>query len=424
MMSIREGVNRVAATYAVIEEANRPEIWISLRDQQTVSAEVTSVLERAAAGADLPLAGLFFAVKNNIDVAGLPTTAACPAYAYQPGADAVAVARLRDAGAVVVGSTNLDQFATGLVGTRSPYGAVRHATAPERISGGSSSGSAVAVALGMVDFALGTDTAGSGRVPAALQGLFGIKPTRGMIPTVGVVPACASLDVVTVMDSDLARAALVAELMRGPDRRDPVSCRRSSEPTSPITRLGVATDDSLGALAPGWAEAYHEEIDHWRDAGAEISTVDISDLLRAASLLYDGAFVAERYTAVGAFVDSHLDEVDPTVGSIVQGARDIPAWRLFQDEATLAAHQLRADDLWRQVDALLLPTTTWHPTLDQVQADPIGANTRMGRYTNFVNLLDMCALAYPAGEVDGLPFGVQLIGPAHADRRLLEAVDG
>lgn len=423
--TVTEGLARVERAYARIAVVDRPEVWIDVRARAEVAAEVAGVLTRAEAGEALPLAGLLFAVKNNIDVAGLRTTAGCPEYAYVPAADAVAVKRLRAAGAVVLGTTNLDQFATGLVGTRSPFGAVRHAFQPDRISGGSSSGSGVAVALGIVDFALGTDTAGSGRVPAALHGLVGVKPTRGLVPTVGVVPACASLDVVTVLDRDLARAGLVAEIMAGPDERDPLSCRTpdDSSAVSDVARLGIATPASLGELAPGWAQAYRAEADRWRERGIEVVEFDISELLAAARLLYDGAFVAERYAAVGAFVDAHPESVDPVVGGIISAARDIEAWRLCQDQATLAGHQLGADRLWREFDALLLPTTTNHPTLADVAADPVRVNARMGRFTNFVNLLDMAAVAYPAGEVAGLPFGVQLIGPAFADRRLRAAVE-
>lgn len=419
-------LHRVAEAYASIAAADRTEVWTTLRPEAEVAAEVAAVLDRVAAGEELPLAGLLCAVKNNIDVAGIPTTAGCPAYVYQPEADAPAVARLRAAGAVVLGATNLDQFATGLVGTRSPFGAVRHATVPERISGGSSSGSGVAVALGFVDFALGTDTAGSGRVPAAFHGLYGVKPTRGRAPTVGVVPACASLDVVTVFDRDLKRGARVAELMAGPDRRDPLSCRprvgSGRLASGAVEVLGVASAAGLGELAPGWVAAYRGEVERWQGCGVEVVEVDLTDLLAAARLLYEGAFVAERYAAVGEFIDAHSDAVDPIVGAIIAGARDIPAWQWCADTQRLDGYRLAAGDLFDRIDALLLPTTTWHPTLAEVAADPVGVNASLGRFTNFVNLLDLAAVAYPAGEVDGLPFGVQLIGPAFSDRALVSAI--
>ncbi|MEV6345297.1 allophanate hydrolase [Actinoplanes sp. NPDC051851] len=400
--------------------AERPEAWITLRPQTEVQREVD---EAVAAG--LPLAGLVFAVKNNIDVAGIPTTAGCPAYAYDPARDATAVARLRAAGAVVLGATNLDQFATGLVGTRSPYGAVRHATDPARISGGSSSGSAVAVALGAADFALGTDTAGSGRVPAALHGLYGVKPTKGTVSAAGVVPACRSLDVVTVFAADLALARRVTEVMTGFDERDPLSRpfpeQRSAPgvpapgvPAAGPVRIGVPAPGALGELDPGWAERFAAVV----ASCPETVIVDIEPLLAAARLLYEGALVAERYTAVGPFIDEHPDEVDPTVRAIIGGARDLPAWRLFQDLERIDGYRRVAASIFAEVDALLLPTTTGHPTLAAVAAEPVAVNTRMGRFTNFANMLDLAALAVPAGTAGGLPFGVQLIGPAFSDRRL------
>lgn len=396
--------------------AARPEAFVALRPEAEVAAEL------AAVDPALPLAGLLFAVKGNIDVAGLETTAACPAFAYAPAEDATVVARLRAAGAVVLGSANLDQFATGLVGTRSPYGAVRHAVDPSRISGGSSSGSAVAVALGGADFALGTDTAGSGRVPAAFHGLVGLKPTKGWVSAAGVVPACRSLDVVTVMAADPAIARRALDVMAGPDSRDPLSRSGVAEPFAATARIGVPRPGQLGELAPGWAEAFDAEVARWSEAGATLVELDIEVFLETARMLYDGAFVAERYAAVGAFVDAHPDEVDPVVGGIVSRSRELPAWKLFQDQERLDRARVVSDAVFERIDALLLPTTTEHPTLAAVAADPIGVNSRLGRFTNFANLLDLAAVAYPAGVVDGLPFGVQLIGPAFTDHQLADLV--
>lgn len=415
-------VDRVRAAYQRVREVDRPEVWITLRAEDEVLADAARIDDRVAAGGGLALAGQVFAVKNNIDVAGIETTAACPAYGYQPSADATAVGRLRDAGAVVIGSTNLDQFATGLVGVRSPYGAVRNAIDPSRISGGSSSGSGAAVGLGVVDFALGTDTAGSGRVPAALHGIYGIKPTVGLVPATGVVPACRSIDVVTVMDTDLDRALLVARSMAGPDGVDRIADRPAVLPIGPVRRIGVVGPAHLGELAGGWASAYDQACAAWERRGFETVQVGISGLLAAARLLYDGAYVAERYAAVGEFVTAHPDEVDPTVGGIITRAAELPAWQLFRDLDALREYRRGAAEMWRSIDALLLPTTTEHPTIDAVRADPVAINSRMGRFTNFVNLLDMAALAYPAGVVDGLPFGVQLIGPAFSDELLGTAV--
>jgi allophanate hydrolase len=387
-------VNRVSQAYERIRQVARPEIWIDLRPEEDVQAEFA-----AARG---PLAGKLLAVKGNIDVLGLPTTAGCPAYAYVPTSDATVVARLRAAGAVVLGTTNLDQFATGLVGTRSPYGAVRNAIDLSRVSGGSSSGSAVAVALGIADLALGTDTAGSGRVPAAFNGIVGLKPTYGLIPTDGVVPACRSIDCVSIFARTVSEAS------------DALACV-AAQPPAPVPslpyRLGVPTE--LGPLAPGWDSAFSAAVSRFP---AELVPVDLTPFLAAARLLYEGAFVAERYAAVGEFIDAHRADVDPTVGAIISAARDIPAHRLFRDREELA--RLAGLATLDSVDALVLPTTVEHPTLAAVAADPVGVNARLGRFTNFANLLGFAALAVPAGLVDGLPFGISLVGKAFTDSTL------
>jgi allophanate hydrolase len=408
---------RVRAAYARIEAVGRPELWITLRDIEDVLAEAEQV------DPSLPLAGVLCAVKDNIDVGGLPTTAGAPSFTYRPEMDATAVSRLRAAGAIVIGKTNLDQFATGLVGTRSPYGAVGNAWDRSRISGGSSSGSAVAVALGIVDVALGTDTAGSGRVPAALNGIVGVKPTRGLVPLTGVVPACYTRDCVTTFARDLSLARAAAEVMEGPDIRDPLS-RIGAFGAAPTSRprIVVPTSEYLDDLAEGWREAFAAAVARFAEIGAQIVEVDIGPLLDAAALLYEGAFVAERYAAVGDHIDKHLDlvgtDLDPTVAAIILGAKERAAAEWAADTARLAALGAAGRAALGDYDALLTPTTTWHPTLEAVAADPIGANARMGRFTNFANLLDFAALAIPAGFVDGLPFGVMLSGPAFSDRAL------
>ncbi|MEU2334036.1 allophanate hydrolase [Streptomyces sp. NPDC013172] len=412
-------LSRVRAAYARVEAVGRPEIWIDLRPREEAEAEARALDARVAAGERLPLAGRLFAVKGNIDVRGLPTTAGCPAYAYEPAADAPVVARLRAAGALVLGTTNLDQFATGLVGTRSPYGAVRNAIDPARISGGSSSGSAVAVALGIVDFALGTDTAGSGRIPAAFNGIVGLKPTRGLVPTTGVVPACASIDCVTVFARTLAEAEqTLGHAARPPERPLPPLPPRTPGPW----RIAVPALEQLGELDEGWAAAYETAVDRLIAAGASVRPLDLAPFTEAAAMLYEGAFVAERYTAVGAFVDKSISSggegLDPTVAGIITRARDIPAHRLFTDQERLADLRARALAELADADALLLPTAPGHPTLAEVAADPLGANARLGRFTNSTNLFDLAAVAVPAGEVNGLPFGVMLIGPAFTDDRL------
>ncbi|AXG76993.1 allophanate hydrolase [Streptomyces paludis] len=419
-MHVFSALDRVRAAYRRIAEVDRPEIWITLRPRAEVEAEARALDARVAGSpaGPLPLAGRLVAVKGNIDVAGLPTTAGCPSYAYEPERDAPAVARLRAAGALVLGSTNLDQFATGLVGTRSPYGAVRGSRDPGRISGGSSSGSAVAVALGIVDLALGTDTAGSGRVPAAFNGIVGLKPSRGLVPTEGVVPACASLDCVSVFARTLPEASeALALISAAPGRPAP---HRTPGPW----RVAVPALAQLGELDEGWAEAYEAAAARLAAAGARLVEIDLTPFSEAAPMLYEGAFVAERYTAVGAFVDQHTDAggegagLDPTVAGIIRRARDIPAHRLYTDLARLDALRAAATAALGDADALLLPTAPGHPTLAEVAADPLGANARLGRFTNSTNLFDLAAVAVPGEEVRGLPFGVMLIGPAGTDDRL------
>ena len=427
---------RVRAAYRAIDAAGRPEVWITLRAAGDALAEAAAIDTRVASGEPLPLAGLVAAVKDNIDVAGLPTTAAAPTFAFQPAADATAVARLRAAGAVVLGKTNLDQFATGLVGTRSPYGAVRNAFDPARISGGSSSGSAVAVALGLVDLALGTDTAGSGRVPAALNGVVGVKPTRGVIPATGVVPACRTLDCVAVFARSLDLAQRAVAVMSGPDGTDPLTALLGGYPRGAWRlpgggatagrppRLAVPLPSQLDGLADGWADAFTAAAGRLRAAGVETVPADITPLLEAAALLYGGAFVAERYTAVGAHVAANTaaigTDLDPVVARIILDGDRFTAAELFADAERLDRLAARAAAELAGCDALLTPTTTAHPTLAEVAADPVGVNSRLGRYTNFANLLDLASLAVPAGTVRGLPFGIMLTGPAGSDARLAE----
>jgi allophanate hydrolase len=412
-------VDRVRSAYRRIAEVDRPEVWITLRPEPDLVAEAEGLQRRLDRGEDLPMAGLLLAVKDNIDVAGLATTAACPSYAYLPERSATAVRRLTDAGALVLGKTNLDQFATGLVGTRSPYGAVRHATLPDRISGGSSSGSAVAVALGIADLALGTDTAGSGRVPAALHGLVGMKPTLGLVPNTGVVPAARSFDCVTVFAPTLALAQRATALMVGPDPDDPTSRRWPDDvrlSAGPAPRVAVPDRAGLAPLSTAARGAFDAAAARLADAGAVLVEIDVSPFLTAAKLLYEGALVAERYAAVGAFLEGAPADADPTVAGIILAARDLPAHRLAADQQRLEEHQAEAAAALAGLDALLLPTTTGHPTIAEVVADPVAVNSRMGVYTNFVNLLDMAAVAVPAGEADGGPFGVTVITRAFDDQ--------
>ncbi|MBJ7287650.1 allophanate hydrolase [Williamsia sp.] len=422
------GAERVADIYREIEASGRAEVFIHLRPVAEVEAELAASLADAG-----PLAGVILAVKDNVDVAGLPTTAACPSFASVADADAPVVAALRNAGAVVIGKTNLDQFATGLVGTRSPYGAVRDSRRPDHISGGSSSGSAVAVALGFADIAIGTDTAGSGRVPAGLQGIVGIKPTLGVVSTDGVVPACASYDCVTVFARDLAQAdAAMAVMATAPGPRPFPADTTLAASAAPV----IAIPSALPALDENWRAAFARAVDDAVAAGCSIREIDLGDFLAAAALLYEGALVAERHDAVGEFVDTGADGLDPTVASIISAASRWSATDLLRDRSRVDELRSAAMHALDGADALMVPTAPAHPTLAEVAADPVGVNARMGTYTNFCNLFDMCALAVPAGVADDgdsgtAQFGVTLLSVAHRDavlmhiaRRLAGSGDG
>lgn len=394
---------RVRAAFAQLALEERPEAWITLRDFEAVLADAAALEERLTAGEELPLAGKLLAVKDNVDVAGLPTTAGCPSYAYQPEVSATAVQRLVDAGAIVLGKTNLDQFATGLVGTRSPYGAVRDVRDPAKVSGGSSSGSAVVVALGIADLGIGTDTAGSGRVPAAFQQIVGMKATLGRVPVDGVVPACRSLDCVTVFARTLDEGRQAIAIMSGPDLP-------ADAPLAAPPRPIVAVPTEFVGMSPAWAEAFEQAAKNLEAAGARLRPIRMEPFLAAAKLLYEGGFVAERYAAVGPFVDQGSDDVDPTVGAIIGRARDIPAHVLVSDTERLETLRREAMAEWGDADALLLPTAPIHPTIAEVQADPIGVNALVGTYTNFCNLFDLAAVAVSAPGI-----GVQVVTRRYAD---------
>jgi allophanate hydrolase len=414
---------RAALAGVAAYEPLQPQVWISRVPEAQVLAQAAAVDARVARGERLPLAGVPFAVKDNIDVVSLPTTAACPAFAYEPDVSSPVVARLIEAGAVLIGKTNLDQFATGLVGARSPYGACAAVHNRGYISGGSSSGSAVAVAAGLVAFALGTDTAGSGRVPAALNALVGLKPTKGRWSTRGVVPACRSLDCVTVLAADVADAALVDEVVAGFDAEDPFSRRPPTgpEPFGARFRFAVPGPDQLNFLGDAQsARLFEAAISRLTAMGGEATEVDIEPLTDVARLLYDGPWVAERTAAVEDLLRRAPGAIHPVVRGILQGGLAISAVEAFRGDYRLRELARAAEAIWEAADVLVLPTTPTTYRVREVLAEPLGLNANLGLYTNFVNLLDLSAIALPAGFRDNATgFGVTLIGPAWADGALI-----
>ena len=360
------------------------------------------------------ITGTPLAVKDNIDVAGMPTTAGCPSFAYQPTTDATVVARLRTAGFVPMGKTNLDQFATGLVGTRSPSGMPENPVAPGFISGGSSSGSGVAVSAGIVPVALGTDTAGSGRIPAAFGNIVGIKPTKGWLSTQGVVPAVRSLDCVSIFALSVAEAWQATTAAAGFDGAD-VFSRQRPEVVLPGGALRIGVPTVLEDVDPAWRAGHHEAQEILRGLGHQLVPVDFSPFADAASLLYGGAWVAERTAAVGDFLDREPADADPTVRRIIQGGRAHDAITAWRGTYELARLRRLADAQWERMDVLLLPTACRHPTPAQVAADPVGVNSALGRFTNFANLLDTAAIAVPVSLHGGVPVGITLFAPAWHD---------
>ena len=378
-----------------------------------------SPLQAAGQG---PLAGLTFAVKDNIDVAGVPTTAGCPAFAHQADQSATVVRRLLDAGASLLGKANLDQFACGLNGTRSPYGSVPNAFDSRYVSGGSSSGSAYVVATGQVDFALGTDTAGSGRVPAGLNNIVGLKPSRGLISAAGVVPAAQSVDVVSIFARSVETAWQVLMSAQGPDPDDPYSRRLSWDTRAWGARFRFGVPSQLEFFGDAQAaQAFEQAVARLCEMGGEPVPIDYAPLAHVADLLYGSALVAERYTAIRAFFDEHEHDVIEPVRSIIAAGRQFSAADVFEARTKLHALSQRIEPMWEQIDTLVVPTTPTHVTIEAMQADPVRLNRNLGYYTNFVNLLDYAALSVPSSiRADGLPFGITLIGPCASDWRLAQ----
>jgi allophanate hydrolase len=405
------------AAYDLIQ----PQAWILRLSAEAVLAQARAVDARIAAGETLPLAGVPFAVKDNIDVGDLPTTAACPAFAYTPERSATVVERLVAAGAVLIGKTNLDQFATGLVGARSPYGAPRCVFNQAFVSGGSSSGSAVAVAAGLVAFSLGPDTAGSGRVPAAFNHLVGLKPSKGRWSTRGLVPACRSLDCISVFAADLTGAALVDAVLAAFDPEDDYSRHL---PDAPIKgpRFAIPLPEQRIFLGDGESETlYAAAIARLEAAGGVAVEVDITPLLDAAKLLYSGPWVAERTAAVEPLLRASPSAIEPTVRAIVQSGLAVTGVETFKGLYALEGYRRAAEAIWEAADVLFLPTTPTIYRLKELKAESLALNANLGLYTNFVNLLDLSALALPAGfRANGTGFGVTFVGPAFADRALLD----
>lgn len=404
-------------------DAVQPQIWISRIAPGDLLAAARAVDARVAAGEPLPLAGVPYAAKDNIDVAGFETTAACPAFAYRPAGSAGVVERLEAAGAICIGKTNLDQFATGLVGTRSPYGIPRNAYNLAYVSGGSSSGSSVAVAAGLVPFALGTDTAGSGRVPAAFNHLVGFKPSKGRWSTRGLIPACRTLDCITVFTDTVADARLIDQVVAGFDPADPWSKPLADTPIRPA-RIGVPRRDQRMWFGDGQSEYLYDRALDRLAAGAGIVELDIAPLLEAARLLYGGPWVAERTAAIATLLAENPAAIDETVRSVVEPGKNIGAVELWNGIYRLAELKRHTDAMWSTVDLLAFPTTGTTYRVAELLAAPVTLNSNLGLYTNFVNLLDMAAVAVPAGiRANGTGFGITLIGPAGSDHGLFAAAE-
>jgi allophanate hydrolase len=420
-----------------LEDYPDPAVWISRVPWETVTAKAQALAKAYADGLDgarrFPLYGIPFAVKDNLDVEGMPTTAACPAFSYAPKATATAIRKLEAAGAILIGKTNMDQFATGLVGTRSPYGTVRNPFHPAFISGGSSSGSGVAVAAGLASFALGTDTAGSGRVPAGFNNVVGLKPTRGMISAHGVFPACKSLDCVSVFALTAADAFMVLQHCRGEDPLDPFSRPIPQPPPSQSMRFspggtsrfhfGVPDARHLEFFGDHESQAlFRKAVERMQSLGGVALEIPFDAFAEAARLLYQGPWLAERQAAFGSFLDENPGEVLPVIREVMGRAKFLTASDGFRAYYRLKELRKQAEGFFRGLDFLLVPTAPTHYKRQEVEVDPVQLNTRLGYYTNFVNLMDLCAIAVPSGiKENGLPFGVTLIAPAFHDGVLATA---
>ncbi|MCL8382967.1 allophanate hydrolase [Xanthobacter aminoxidans] len=418
---LRSVSDTVRGVYARLAVHDDPAMFITLRDEADVLAEAATL--EAAGNTALPLYGVPVAVKDNIDVAGLPTTAACPAFAYVPARDATVVARLKAAGALIIGKTNLDQFATGLVGVRSPYGIPRNSVNPELVPGGSSSGSAVAVGAGIVPVSLGTDTAGSGRVPAMLNNIVGLKPSLGLVPNTGLVPACKTLDCISIFALTVDDAMAVLNVISGFDAEDaysrdlPVGPLTAAPPAPVLGILPQAQREFFGDAES--AAAYEEALARFASLGAVLKEIDFSAFAETARLLYEGPWVAERWIAAEHLLTTDPDAVHPVTRAITEPGGKASAADAFRAMYKLKELRARVAPILAGIDALLLPTAPSAYTVEEVLADPIRLNSRNGTYTNFVNLMDLCGIAVPTKiTAAGVPYGITLLAPAGRDAEM------
>ncbi len=403
-----------------IESYEEYNIWIHLLDENELKTYLSNLSDKSPD--DLPLYGIPFAIKDNIDLAGVPTTAACSEYSYIPEKSAFAVQRLIDAGAIPIGKTNLDQFATGLVGTRSPYGAVKNAFDEDYISGGSSSGSAVAVALGQVSFSLGTDTAGSGRVPAAFNNLIGLKPTKGRVSTSGVIPACRSLDCVSLFALNPDDTSTVFNILDCYDPSDSYARANKDVIDKQSLKVGVPKNDDLAFFGnQEYEDLFNKAMSTLSEQDFEIIEIDFEPFKQAANLLYQGPWVAERYAAIEEFIEKNADALYPVTREIIAPAKSIDAVKAFKKFYELQELKKQADKVIEQVDFIVTPTAGTNYRIDEVNADPIQTNSNLGYYTNFMNLLDYAAIAIPTGfNKAGFPFGMTLFSKAFSDNELVK----
>lgn len=394
--------------------------WITIRERDDLLSRARELEDQSID--DKPLYGVPFAVKDNINIVGLPTTAGCPEFTFEPEATAPVVRQLTDAGAILVGKTNMDQFATGLVGTRSPYGPCRNPRNKEYIAGGSSSGSAVAVTTGQVAFALGTDTAGSGRVPPALNGLVGLKPSRGAVSTRGVVPACRTLDCIAFFARTVEGTRRVADAAIGHDREEAYSRPAADDltmtppPTEDVT-VGIPDASNLKFFGDSEAEVLFDDIvDELASCSWSIQTIDFTPFVETAKLLYQGPWVAERYSAVGEFIETNPDDVHPVVAKIIRRGKEYSATDAFESFYKLEEYKKQVTAVFEEIDVLVTPTTGTIYTIAEITDQPIKRNSNLGYYNNFANLLDLCAITVPAAIMNAGPgFGITVFGEAFQD---------